>query len=301
MIDTQHLTKHYGDVHSVSDLSLSVGKGEIYGFLGLNGAGKTTTIRMLLGMIRPTSGTAFLNGEKVDAGNTALWNKVGYLVEVPYAYPDLTVYENLKIICRLRQLSETSIDIVIDKLQLGTYKHRKAKNLSLGNGQRLGLAKALIHRPSILILDEPSNGLDPSGIAYLRELLEDLAENHGVTIFISSHILGEISKLATRMGMIHEGRLIQEINASELHNHLQKKVLVDAIHKEIAYEKLFEAGFKVKTREDGLLEMMDERAVCYPEQIATMLVNEHVSLTKLNVEVEDLESYFLRMIGAPKK
>ena len=194
IIATEKITKRYKDVVAVSDLSLNVRKGEIYGFLGLNGAGKTTTIRMLLGMINPASGKAFINGKKVYAGNHELWKEIGYLVEVPYSYPNLTVRENLEIIRRLRLLPDNSaVDRIIDQLKLNAYANRKAKNLSLGNAQRLGLAKALIHNPQILILDEPSNGLDPAGIFEIREFLQDLAKNHGVTIFISSHILGEIS------------------------------------------------------------------------------------------------------------
>jgi len=192
VIRTHNLSKHYGKVKAVDGISLNVRKGEIYGFLGLNGAGKTTTIRMLLGMIHPTTGESYLNGEKVNARMHNLWNHVGYLVEIPYSYPQLTVRENLEIVRRLRFLPDSrAVDSVIEKLQLGPYHNRKAKNLSLGNAQRLGLAKALIHNPDILILDEPANGLDPAGIVEIRELLRDLAFNKGVTIFISSHILGE--------------------------------------------------------------------------------------------------------------
>lgn len=136
IIRTEKLSKLYGDVLAVSDISLNVRKGEIYGFLGLNGAGKTTTIRMLLGMIRPTTGSAYINGQKVYADNTGLWKHIGSLVEIPYSYPDLTVRENLEIIRRLRFITDKkSIDLVIDKLQLGHYADRKAKKLSLGKAQ----------------------------------------------------------------------------------------------------------------------------------------------------------------------
>jgi ABC-2 type transport system ATP-binding protein len=211
VIRTESLSKHYGKLKAVDEVSISVQKGEIYGFLGLNGAGKTTTIRMLLGLISPTSGAAYLNNNKVSPGNTEMWKDIGYLVEVPYSYPDLTVWENLEIIRRLRFLKDNRSTLnIIEKLRLEPYSDVLSKNLSLGNSQRLGLAKALIHEPDILLLDEPANGLDPEGIVEIRELLEDLAANSGVTVFISSHILGEISKLATRIGIIHEGKLIHE-------------------------------------------------------------------------------------------
>ena len=206
MIQTEDLTKHYGEVHAAEAVHLQIKQGEIYGFLGLNGAGKTTTIRMLLGMIRPTRGKAYLFGKKVDPGNMDIWNNVGHMVEMPYSYPELTVLENLEIFRRLRFLKDQNmINEMMDKLHLGPYRNTKVKNLSLGNAQRLGIAKAMIHHPHLLILDEPANGLDPSGIVQIRELLTDLAGKHGVTIFISSHILGEISRLATRIGIIHEG------------------------------------------------------------------------------------------------
>jgi len=148
IIRTNNLSKNYGPVKAVQQISLNVNKGEIYGFLGLNGAGKTTTIRMLLGMINPTTGEPYLKGERVHAGSHELWNSVGYLVEIPYSYPELTVRENLEITRRLRFIKDAStVDSVIEKLKLTPYPDRKAKNLSLGNAQRLGLAKAMIHNP----------------------------------------------------------------------------------------------------------------------------------------------------------
>jgi len=164
MIRTVNLSKYYSDVKAVSEINLNVRKGEIYGFLGLNGAGKTTTIRMLLGLIRPTSGDAYILNEKVHANHNELFKKIGSLVEIPYSYPNLTVRENLEIVRRLRFIKDKdAVKNVIEKLKLDQYANRKAKNLSLGNAQRLGLAYALIHNPEILILDEPTAGLDPKG------------------------------------------------------------------------------------------------------------------------------------------
>jgi len=298
IIKTENLSKHYGDVHAVSDISLNVRKGEIYGFLGLNGAGKTTTIRMLLGMIRPTSGTAFINGKRVYADSIELWKNVGSLVEIPYSYPNLTVRENLEVIRRLRFISDiNSIDKVINKLQLVPYTNRKAKNLSLGNAQRLGLAKALIHNPDILILDEPTNGLDPAGIFEIREMLSDLATNHGVTIFISSHILGEISRFATRIGIIHEGKLIQEVDTSQLDKLCRKRLLINANNAKAAQSILIQNGYTVSKTADDIIEIKNEEAINKPDAIATIMVNAGCPPTLLQVEEEDLESYFLRTIG----
>ncbi len=210
IIRTRSLNKTYKDVCAVSDNNISVNKGEIYGFLGLNGAGKTTTIRMLLGIVKPTSGQALLYDSLVVPSNTNIWKKTGYLVEVPHSYPNLSVKENLHLIRKLRNLEDRKVvDRIMEKLEITSYANRLAKHLSLGNKQRLGLAKAMMHDPEILILDEPTNGLDPAGIHDIRELLIDLAKNKGVTIFISSHILGEISQFATRIGIIHKGNMIR--------------------------------------------------------------------------------------------
>ncbi len=285
-------------MHALNGVSLCIRKGEIYGFLGLNGAGKSTTILLLLGIIRPTSGASFLYGKQVKAGSNSLWKNVGYLVERPYSYPELTVRENLEIMRRLRNISDTkSVDSIIDKMRLGSYRGIIAKNLSLGNAQRLGLAKALIHDPDILILDEPSNGLDPAGIVEIRELLRDLAFNHKVTIFISSHILGEISKIATRIGIVHQGRLKQEVNTNELGNLLEKRLLLNANDKEAVKLKLIKEGFQVNTSEEKILEVRSQNAINHPEYIASILVNAGLPPTLLKVEEEDLESYFLRIIG----
>jgi len=299
IISITGLTKTYGGVHALSSLDLKVPKNSIFGFLGLNGAGKTTTIRMLLGMINPTAGSAFINGKKVDAGSYRLWESVGYLVEIPYSYPDLTVRENLEMVRRLRGITDNrSVETVMDRLRLTSYQDRKAKDLSQGNAQRLGLAKALIHDPSILILDEPANGLDPIGIVEMREMFRDLALNHGVTIFISSHILGEISRLATRIGIIHRGRIVQEINTDQLKHLLRKRLLVDARDQKAAQAILTKEGYAVSVSKEGALEVKGDNSTAHPEAIATLMVNAKLPPTLLKVEEEDLESFFLRAIEA---
>lgn len=298
VIETRNLTKVFWKFIAVDKISISVNRGEIYGFLGLNGAGKTTTIRMLLGMIHPTSGESFLYGKKIHSGNNSIWKKVGHLVEMPYSYPELTVRQNLEIFHRLRFItSKKTINSVMDKLKLEQYAEIKAKNLSLGNSQRLGLAKALMHNPEILILDEPANGLDPAGIVEIRELLRDLSFNHGVTIFISSHILGEISKFATRIGIIHEGRLIQEMDTDKLEQFRHKRLLLNALDKQRVKLKLIKDGYSVNETDKGILEITSEEAINHPENIAKMLVHTNMPPTLLKVEEEDLESYFLRTIG----
>jgi ABC-2 type transport system ATP-binding protein len=298
VIKTENLSKHYGKLKAVDRVSINVQKGEIYGFLGLNGAGKTTTIRMLLGLVVPTSGVSCLNGIKVSPGNSALWKDVGYLVEIPYSYPDLTVRENLEIIRRLRLIRDTkSVDHIIEKFKLGQYSEVIAKNLSLGNAQRLGLAKALIHNPDILLLDEPANGLDPAGIVEIREMLMDLALNKGVTIFISSHILGEISKFATRIGIIHEGALLQESSVHEMET-LRKRCLQVKVQDIIGTKNILENNGYISTLSaDGIIEILGPEAISDPERIASLLVNSGFPPAMLRVEEEDLETFFLRVIN----
>ena len=298
IIETKNLTKKFGCFTAANSISLSVKKGEIFGFLGLNGAGKTTTIRMLLGMIRPTSGESYLNGKKVHASNLDLWKKVGFLVEIPYSYPELTVMENLEIMRRLRLVSDRgAVASVMEKLHLGQYRDRKAKHLSLGNAQRLGIAKAIMHNPDILILDEPANGLDPAGIVEIRELILDLAQNHGTTVFISSHILGEISKFATRIGIIHEGRLMQELNTDQLEILRRKRLLISVANKEHAVSFLIKQGFDAAAIDNDILEITGKDALACPEKVNTLLVNSGNSPAMLKVDVEDLETYFLRVIS----
>jgi ABC-2 type transport system ATP-binding protein len=298
VIQTINLSKHYGKLKAVNKVSINVQKGEIYGFLGLNGAGKTTTIRMLLGLIGTTSGEAFLNGKKVSAGNPEMWKDTGYLVEVPYSYPDLTVKENLEIIRRLRFIDDSkSVDQIISLLKLDQYRNVRAKNLSLGNAQRLGLAKALIHYPDILILDEPANGLDPAGIVEIRELLKDLAINNGVTVFISSHILGEISKFATRIGIIHEGSLVHESSVQEMVNLRKVCLQIKTNNIQSAKNNLEKNGYFPSLTDEGILEITSQEAITNPEKIAILLVKEGLPPCLLKVEEEDLETFFLRVIN----
>lgn len=309
-INADRLTKRYGALCAVQDVSLRVGYGEIYAFLGLNGAGKTTTIRMLLGMIRPTSGAVTLLGKHVKADARALWAQVGYLVETPHAYPELTVRENLEVFRRLRGLRDPkAVGRIIERLSLTAYADQRAGTLSLGNAQRLGLAKALLHDPALLLLDEPANGLDPSGVVEVRELLRELAHQHGVTVFLSSHLLGEVARIATRFGVIHQGRLLEELSAAEMERQRERWLVVDARDRSGARAALTAAGLVVERRAGlvnernemaGALRLSDAHAIAHPEEVARRLVGAGIDLTRLSVEEEDLESQFLRLVGATR-
>ncbi len=299
IIKTENLTKRFGSVVAADKISVHIREGEIYGFLGLNGAGKTTLIRMLLGMIKPDSGTITLFDQQLTS-NFNQWNDIGYLVETPYAYPNLSVYENLEVIYKLRQLPHPKvIDNIIEKLKLTKYRDIKANALSLGNQQRLGLAKALIHQPKLLILDEPINGLDPEGIVEVRELLIDLAKN-GSTIFLSSHILGEISKLADRIAIIHEGKLIKELTREELFNQIIKKILVQTADNQTAIQHLKKASYSAEQSQSGEIEITNQKAVEHPELISKLLTEKGLPPKQIFLFTEDLEMYFLRTIKGKK-
>lgn len=295
IIRTNQVRKYFGSRVASDHISIHVKEGEIYGFLGLNGAGKTTLIRMLLGMMRPDQGDISLFGHALTS-RFDQWNDVGYLVETPYSYPNLSVIENLKVYYKLRQLTNPDlIEDIIGKLKLTDQKDIKAKALSLGNQQRLGLAKALMHRPKLLILDEPINGLDPEGIVEVRELLKELA-GKGSTVFLSSHILGEISKIATRIGIIHEGRLVKELTTEELTGELIKKVIVKTTNNLKALYELKNVRYTATLTTSDEIEITNEEAIANPEIISTLLVEKEVPPQQIYLFTEDLEMYFLRTI-----
>jgi ABC-2 type transport system ATP-binding protein len=296
-IETDGLSKSYGPVHAVDGVSLRVAPGEIYGFLGLNGAGKTTTIRALLGMIRPSAGSISVLGHRVTVPGNGPWGQVGHLVEAPAAYPELTVRENLEVARRLHGVTDRGATArVIERLGLGPYASRRAVTLSTGNLQRLGLARALLHDPRLLILDEPANGLDPAGVVEIRELLRALARDRGVTVFMSSHILSEVDQLASRIGIIHQGRLLEELAAGQLAQLRAMHLEIEARDVAAARDALARAGYAPDVR-DGTIVLREARAFTAADEIAVLLVRAGAPPTRLAVQHEDLERYFLRLTG----
>lgn len=279
-------------------LSLRVGRGEIYAFLGLNGAGKTTTVRLLLGMVRPTTGEVRVLGRRIRVGEKKPWDRVGYLVETADAYPELTVRENLDVMRRLRPgIEVNAVGRIIERLGLAPYADRRTGTLSLGNAQRLGLAKALLHHPELLLLDEPANGLDPAGIVEIRNLLIELAREQGVTVFLCSHILAEVSRLAQRIGILHQGRLLQELDLEELERNRRRRLVVRTRNDGAALAVLRSQGWSPELAADGAIEIEDGAAIERPDDAATRLVQAGCPPTELVVEEEDLEHYFLRLVG----
>lgn len=304
-IRTVGLTKRYGDVTALQGIDLSVARGELYGFLGRNGAGKTTAIRLLLGMIGATAGQAEVLGRRVERGaEGSLWRRVGHLVEAATAYPELTVRENLEVARRLHGVPDSrSVDREIDRLRLASFVDRRACTLSSGNLQRLALARALLHDPELIILDEPTVGLDPAGVVEVRDLLRSLVAERGVTIFMSSHVLTEVERLATRVGVVHGGRLVLELSANELAGRRRRHLEVDARDLAAAEATLRGSGYTtvrtaraVPTR-TGPLRIDDPRAVERPDDVARLMVGAGTPPTRLAVVQEDMETFFLGLTG----
>jgi ABC-2 type transport system ATP-binding protein len=210
----------------------------------------------------------------------------------------LSVYENLEVARRLHPgTAPGAVGQIIEQLGLAAYAGRRAGTLSHGNAQRLGLARALLHNPRLLILDEPANGLDPAGIVEIRELLLELTREQGVTVFMSSHILAEVSRLAQRIGIIHQGRLLQEMEVDELEQNRRRRLLVRARDAEAARRALATAGHPAAILADGSLEITAASCVEHPDDVARLLVQAGVPPTQLVVEEEELERYFLRLVG----
>ena len=297
-IRTENLTRSYGAMKAVDGVSLHVQRGEIYAFLGLNGAGKTTTIRMLLGMIKPDSGTVEVLGQKVNSGSHELWKKVGSQVESAHAYPELTVFENLEIHRRLRGMRDPhAVSRVIETMALDRYAAVKAEHLSFGSLQRLGLAKALLHDPELLVLDEQAIGLDPGAVMEWRQRLRRLVTKNGCTVFLSSHLLGEVDHLADRIGIVHHGKLVLEDSAASMRQKRQHSLLLRARPMAKVRKLLKDAGYKARPAGNGCLRLSAAKALAHADDIARMLSAAGSPPSRLEKEEENLEKQFMRLVG----
>lgn len=229
IIEISHLAKHYGSFHAVRDLNLTVEQGDVYGFLGPNGAGKSTTIRMMMSLIRPTSGDIRIFGQSLNEHRSEILRRVGAIVERPDFYNYLSARRNLELLGRLSgaDVSKANVNRVLGIVGLGERAESKVKTFSHGMKQRLGLAQALIHNPDLIVLDEPSTGLDPQGMVDMRDLILELAHDHKKTVFLSSHILPEVELTANRMVIINRGKTIIEGSVQELLNAGRLKVTIE--------------------------------------------------------------------------
>lgn len=293
-IETSRLTRRYGNLCAVDTLNLEVPRCSIYGFLGPNGAGKTTTIRMLLGLIRPDEGEVTLLGEPFKNHRLSLLKRVGSLVENPSLYLHLTGRENLEVTRRLRGVERRQIARVLAIVNLEKDADRRTREYSLGMRQRLGLALALLSEPELLILDEPTNGLDPAGIHEMRELLRRLPAEHQITIFLSSHLLSEVEQIATHLGIVQNGRLLFQGALETLQAQRQVSVALEVHQPELAATVLRKAGWTVQSCENQRLNITaNSRADAVA--VNHLLVNQGIEVFYLSLERPSLEETFLNM------
>lgn len=290
------LSKRYGSFKALDEFSIQVPKGAIYGFVGRNGAGKTTLIRLICGLQSPTSGSYSLYGTQyAEPGIFAARRRMGAVVETPSIYLDMTARENLKIQFRTLGLpSEDGIDELLELVGLENTGKKKAKNFSLGMRQRLGIAVALAGDPDFLVLDEPVNGLDPQGIIEVRELILKLNRERQITVLISSHILDELSRLATHYGFIDHGRMIKEISAEELEAACRKCLRLQVSDIQALVRVLDGMGMDYRVLSDREADLFGTVSIT---QLTLALAEENCQLYHVSERDESLESYFVNLVG----
>lgn len=294
-IITHHLTRHFGKLTAVKDLSIEVARGCIYGFLGPNGSGKTTTIRMLLGLIRPDEGEVKLFDTSLASRGKSLLNKVGSLIESPSLYPHLTGRENLEVTRRLLAVGRKHIDRVLAIVRLEKDANRLVRGYSLGMRQRLGLALAMLGEPELLILDEPTNGLDPAGIHEMRDLIRRLPEEHGATVFLSSHLLSEIEQIATHIGIVKEGRLLFQGTLDQLQAQRRERIILKVNKPDEALKILKESEWRTELDDSRLAVLANTSAEA--AEINSLLVSSGIDVSHLSLERLSLEEIFLNLTG----
>ena len=298
VLRTKNLTKRFSKKLAVDSVNINVRKGDIYGFIGKNGAGKTTLIRIVAGLSKPTSGEVELFESKDLDKSRA---KIGTIIESPAIYPTFTAKQNL--IAQQKLLGKNDmkeIDDLLNKVGLANTGKKKAKNFSLGMKQRLAIALSFLGNPEFLVLDEPINGLDPTGIKEVRDLILNLNKEHGVTVLISSHILGELSKMATAYGVISNGVLVDEFSAEDLASRVRKCLVVKVDNTELA-SKVIEENFNTKDyevlgdSEIHLYDLFDESS-----KINTLLVQNGVTVNSITTVGDDYEAYFIELMEGKK-
>ena len=298
IIETNNLTKKYGDEKVVDKIYINVKRGEIYGFLGRNGAGKTTTISMLLGLIKPTGGSIKIFGKDFQNNKKEILERIGSTIEFSGFYKNLTAVDNLKINARLIGIKKKdAIKEALSIVGLVEEKNKKVGNYSLGMKQRLGIARAILHDPELLILDEPTNGLDPVGIKEIRKLINSLAENKQITIFMSSHILSEVQQLATKVGVVHEGKLIEEVDFEKLRKNNRKYIEID-VSNDGKTAQILEDKFNIEDYE--VYPNNKVRIYSKHDQIGNInkkLVKNDINVTGIKMSEDNLEDYFVKLTG----
>lgn len=287
------LTKRYGDVLAVDDLTLTIPPGEVFGFVGPNGAGKSTTMRMLLGLVAPTSGSARIAGH--PAGSPAALASCGALIEGPGFYPYLTGRRNLQVIAHYRRLPSSAVAETLETVGLADRADDKYGSYSLGMKQRLGVGAALLSQPPVLILDEPTNGLDPAGLVAFRQLIADISAS-GKAVMLSSHVLSDIEQVCDRIGVINDGRLVADSAIADVPRRRFLRVSAEPADKALSVLRAVVPAERVVTRDGAAEVLLDGDSVA---DLNRALVDGGVDVTELRVEAESLEEVFLRLTGTP--
>ena len=296
IIETHDLCKQYGNALRVAHLDLDVPEGSVYGFLGPNGAGKSTTLKMILGLVRPTAGDIRVLGKKMDGGNRlAVLRQVGSLIESPSYYGHLTGEENLRIVQTLRGVPEKNIREVLQIVRLDGQRGKRVAHYSLGMKQRLGLAAALLGYPKLLILDEPTNGLDPAGIQEMRELICSLPERFGMTVVVSSHLLSEIDQMANVVGIIREGELVFQDTLEALHSRSRHHLALRTTNNAVARNLLAQRDIRC-TEEEGylILPILSDEIAAH---LTRFLAENRLGVVRLEERQKSLEDIFLELTG----
>lgn len=299
VLETNAVTKRYRNFTALNGLTMRIPKGSIYGFVGRNGAGKTTLIRLICGLQEPTGGSYTLYGVKnTDAEIIAGRRRMGAVVESPSIYPDMTARENIRQQYRVLGLpSDDGIDELLRLVGLENTAKKKARNFSLGMRQRLGIAVALSGNPDFLVLDEPVNGLDPQGIIEMRELILKLNREQGITVLISSHILDELSRLATHYGFIDGGQMIREMSAQELEEHCRKRMCIEVSDTKPLCRVLSDMNVDYRITDDLHADIYDEIQVT---ELVYALAKENCTVIKLTEQDESLESFYMNLVGGER-
>ena len=294
--ETKNLCKYYGKFKALDGVEMSIPKGSIYGFVGKNGAGKTTLMRLMCGLQRPTDGEYTLFGIKnTDSQITSIRNKMGAVVETPAIYKDLSAYDNLKLQClNVGMPNFNEIPELLKLVGLDNVGRKKAKAFSLGMRQRLGIAVALCSHPDFLVLDEPTNGLDPQGIIEMRELILKLNKEQGITVLISSHILDELAKLATHYGFIDHGKIVRQMSAAELENECRKRILMKVDDTKVLAEIMDAKGVEYKIIDEKNAEVFSTFNF---SELAGEFAKENCNIISMEEHDESLEAFFISLIG----
>ena len=298
ILQTNHITKTIGGRNLVNDVNLHIKKGEIYGFLGPNGAGKTTVMMMITKLWRPTNGTIEIFRETLSPQSYEVLKRIGSIIEFPTFYDHMTGYENLKLHCEyMGYYNHGSVENALDMLGLSDAAGKFVKNYSLGMKERLGIARAILCKPELLILDEPTNGLDPAGMKQIRDLLKTLCTEYGITIMISSHILSEIESIADTIGVINRGVLVQEIAMQEITErslaYIELNVVDTRKASYVLSDKIGIDNFKIV--EDRIIRIYDGNISV--QELSKALALHDVEMTAIGTKSESLEEYFLKLTG----